>query len=110
MTTASDPLLPVSEIVARLPGSRGARRVHPATVTRWIVSGCAARDGTRVWLAATRVGSRWLVRESDLEAFFAALGAGTSTNSTPCTPAVRTPAARRKAGEAAAAALKKLGA
>ncbi|WP_439625728.1 helix-turn-helix domain-containing protein [Gemmata sp.] len=67
--------LTVSQIVARLPGSRGANRLHPATVTRWILAGCRARDGRRVKLAATRAGSRWLVREADLEAFFDALGA-----------------------------------
>jgi hypothetical protein len=65
----------VSQICSRLPGARGAWRVSPATVTRWISVGCPARDGRCVRLAATRCGGRWLVFQSDLEAFFAALGA-----------------------------------
>jgi hypothetical protein len=101
-------LLTVSQIVARLPGSRGARRVHPATVTRWILVGCTARDGRRVKLPATRAGSRWLVRESDLQAFFEALAADPAIT-TPA-PAARTPAARRKASEHAARQLERMGA
>ena len=58
--SADAELLTVSQVVARLPGARGARRVHPATVVRWITAGCPARNGTRVRLAATRAGSRWL--------------------------------------------------
>jgi hypothetical protein len=99
-------LLTISQIVTRLPGARGARRVHPATVVRWITAGCPARDGTRVRLAATRAGSRWLVRPSDLDAFFAALAAD------PVPPAdpPRSPAARNRAAEAAGRELEQLGA
>jgi hypothetical protein len=104
---SADPdLLTISQIVARLPGSRGARRVHPATVTRWILVGCPARDGRRVKLTATRVGSRWLVRESDLQAFFGTLAADPTTPA----PATRTPAARCKASENAARQLERMGA
>jgi len=42
-------------------------------VTRWILRGCPSLGGERVKLAASRVGSRWLIAPSDLEAFFAAL-------------------------------------
>jgi hypothetical protein len=108
-------LLTISQVAARLPGSRGARRVHPATITRWILAGCPARGGGRVKLVATRAGSRWLVREADLQAFFAALGAEPSgtpapSTSSPGDPPSRTPAARRRAAEKAAAALKAMGA
>ncbi len=107
---SADPdLLTISQIVARLPGSRGARRVHPATVTRWILVGCPARDGRRVKLAATRAGTRWLVRESDLQAFFEALAADPTTTNTSA-PAPRTPTARQKASERAALALERMGA
>jgi hypothetical protein len=104
----STDLLTISQIVAKLPGSRGARRLHPATVTRWILAGCPARDGRRVRLAATRAGSRWLVRESDLHSFFEALAADPGNTSPP--PAPRTPTARRRASEAAAAKLQRMGA
>ena len=69
--------LTVSQVCERVPGARGARRLHPATVTRWILSGCPARDGKRVRLPATRAGSRWLVRPEDLDNFFTALAAET---------------------------------
>ena len=32
---------------------------HPASFTRWIVSGCTAADGSRVKLEAVRVGYKW---------------------------------------------------
>lgn len=70
--------LTVSQVCRRLPGARGAEHVRPSTVTRWILSGCPARDGKRVRLPATRAGSRWLVRPDDLVAFFAALAAETA--------------------------------
>jgi hypothetical protein len=105
--SADTDLLSVSQIVARLPGSRGARRVHPATVTRWILVGCPARDGRRVKLAATRAGTRWLVREPDLQAFFQALAADPNTSSP--LPAPRTPTAAKRAA-AAADKLKRMGA
>lgn len=66
-------LLTVSQVCRRLPGARGAEHVRPSTVTRWILAGCPARDGTRVRLAATRAGGRWLIRADDLDLFFDAL-------------------------------------
>jgi hypothetical protein len=66
-------LLTVSQVCRRLPGARGAEHVRPSTVTRWILAGCPARDGTRVRLAATRAGGRWLIRAADLDMFFDAL-------------------------------------
>lgn len=101
-------LLTIRQVVARLPGSRGARRVHPATVTRWILFGCPARDGCRVKLAATRAGSRWLVLESDLKAFFDALAA--DPTATPTQQPTRTLIARQNASERAARELERMGA
>lgn len=69
--TTSVTLLIISEVCARVPGARGARRLHPATVTRWILRGCPARNGISVRLTATRAGGRWLIRPADLNAFFA---------------------------------------
>ena len=57
----SDDLLTLADIARRIPGARGARRLHPATITRWILKGTRATDGTVVRLRATRVGHRWLV-------------------------------------------------
>lgn len=107
MSTASD-LLTISQIVARLPGSRGARRLHPATVTRRILTGCPDRNGNRVKLTATRAGSRWLVRAADLDAFFATLAAEPVGSASP--PAIRDPDSRQRAAEKAAEKLEAMGA
>lgn len=65
-------LLTVSQVCRRYPG-KGAASISPSTVTRWILRGCPARDGTRVKLTATRAGARWLIDPADLDAFFARL-------------------------------------
>jgi hypothetical protein len=105
--TDTDDLLTLSEIAKRIPGARGARRLHPATITRWILKGTKATDGSLVRLRATRVGYRWLVRAGDLEEFFRTLSAPVETTAV---PTVRAPAARRKASDRAAAKLKEMGA
>jgi hypothetical protein len=103
---SADLPLTVSQVCARLPGARGARHVKPSTVTRWILAGCPARDGRRVRLTATRCGSRWLIRESDLAAFFAALASDPPADPP---PSPRSPAARTRAASAAARQLDDLG-
>lgn len=87
------PLFTVSQICARFPGARGAHHLNPSTVTRWILRGCVGRSGSRFKLIATRVGSRWLVSEADLHAFFEALALSHDT-----TPAdwVRQPTPRQR--------------
>jgi hypothetical protein len=99
MPAESEQQLTVSQICARLPGARGAKRVSPSTVCRWIIAGCPARDGSRVRLAATRAGSRWLVFLRDLDEFFLRLAEDPAAP-TPNSPA-RTPAQRGRRGEAA---------
>ncbi len=107
MSTAIRPLT-LSEISAALPGARGAKRLAPSTLTRWIITGCPARDGQRIRLPATRCGSRWLVYQTDLDTFFAALAADPMP-----TPPVQTPrseTARSKASQAAGKRLAAMGA
>ncbi len=104
----SDDLLTLAAIARSIPGARGARRLHPATITRWILKGTKATDGTVVRLRATRVGHRWLVRAAHLDEFFAALAP--AGDAPPAPPPARTPAARRRASELAAAALARQGA
>jgi hypothetical protein len=98
------PLITLAQAAARYPGHRGAVRLHPATITRWILRGVRALDGQRVRLEAVRVGCRWLTSEAALARFAAALAM--SCDPTP----PRSPAARNKAAEAAARELEKLGA
>lgn len=108
---AGEPLLTVSEVCARVPGVRGNKRISPSTVTRWILTGCPARNGQRVRLRAVRGGARWLVRPADLDAFFAAL---TATETVPQSPTTqhksRSEAQRHAASGRAAEELKSRGA
>jgi hypothetical protein len=107
---SNDLPLTLTQVCSRLPGARGAKRVSPSTVTRWILAGCPARNGTRVRLAATRCGSRWLVHQRDLDAFFTTLAAEPAEPTDPApSPPGRTPAQRQRAGEVAARELDQLG-
>ena len=54
--------LPLSQISAEIPGCRKGKRIHIATITRWILEGAIARNGERVRLPATKIGCRWMVR------------------------------------------------
>ncbi len=97
--------LTLAEISNSLPGARGAKRLSPSTLTRWIISGLNNRDGNCIRLKATRCGARWLVYQSDLERFFAALNPVADQSPTP-----RSPAERNRASQAAADELERLGA
>ena len=79
---------------------------HPATVTRWIQSGCRSTTGERVHLEGVRRGYKWFTSEPALVRFFARL----SMPSTPRVPAVAIPTDRRRAAEAAARELESVGA
>jgi hypothetical protein len=100
-----EPLISLSQAAARFPGHRGAERLHPATMTRWILRGVLAVDGRRVKLEAIRLGCRWLTSEPALQRFADAL-------STPPADSVptRIPTARQKASARAAAELRAMGA
>jgi hypothetical protein len=100
-------LISLSQAAEKFPGHRGAKRLHPATLTRWILKGVRGTDGRIVKLEASRVGGRWLTSEPALRRFSAALtAAGTATD----TPPVRIPTARQSASERAAAELRAMGA
>jgi hypothetical protein len=101
---AGEPLITLAEAATRFPGARRAARLHPATLTRWILKGSRALDGRRVTLEAVRLGSRWLTSEAALTRFAAALGA--RPDDTP----VRSPATRNRASVAAERRLIDMGA
>lgn len=90
-------------IARQYPGNRGADRLHPATLTRWILKGIISADGRRVKLDAVRVGHRWLTSEAAVTRFFAALADAPTTEA----PATRAPAVRRREVERAEAAFAK---
>lgn len=98
-------LISLAAAAARFPGHRGARRLHTATLTRWILKGARALDGRRVKLEAIRLGCRWLTSEPALHRFAEALGPTTGDG-----PAARTPSVRQRESERAAAQLREMGA
>lgn len=104
--------LTLGQVAKRYPGKQGQSQLSPSTVSRWILTGCPGRSGTRVKLRATRGGGRWLIEESDLEAFFAALNDVAPTASSGTSAAVRldTPAKRKQASDRAARELERRGA
>lgn len=100
-----EPLISLSQAAARFPGHRGAERLHPATLTRWILKGVLAVDGRRVKLEAVRLGCRWLTSEPALQRFADALSVPPTAGAHP-----RTPTARQKASARADAELRAMGA
>jgi hypothetical protein len=86
----------ISQVCRRYPGARGAQRIAPSTVTRWIISGCPSRTGERVKLTAIRAGRHWLIRPSDLDTFFATLARSTDSGPAPTIP---TQSSERKTSE-----------
>ena len=102
---AEDPYHPISYFQNRLPGSRGAARVHGATISRWILKGIESPHG-RIRLAATRAGSRWLIKESDFSAFLEKLTECHLPEADKIEAPTRSSAERHRASLAAARKLK----
>ena len=101
---------PVNARLIRLTAVARELGVHGATCYRWAFVGCRARNGVRVKLAVKRLGGIWYTTRADLDEFNAALqehGNGHAEASLP--RSARSPAARRKASEAAAKQLEKIG-
>ena len=84
---------------------RGTARLHPATLTRWILQGVRGVDGNIVKLEAERIGYRWVTSAAAMQRFTNALASETIG---PIVP--RSPAARNRASEKAAKKLKQMGA
>lgn len=99
-----EPLISLAQAAAPIPGHRGAARLHPATLTRWILKGVRAVDGRRVKLEALRIGCRWLTSRAALARFAAALGPADAPPPPPST------AARARASDRAGAELERRGA
>lgn len=76
-----------------------------STVSRWIRFGVAVPGGRRVKLKATKVGAYWRLDPAAVREFMDIVTAASIDEPAP----VVSPAARRRAGEAAGRALEKLG-
>ncbi len=100
----SEGLIELSAIPRILPGRNG-KRLAPSTVWRWSNEGCRTPDGGRVKLEVVRIGGRTMTTREALQRFVERLNERPSE-----APPVRTPAERRRASEAAAAELVRLGA
>ena len=109
MTTAdllAEDVISLAAAGKLFPGSRGADRLNPSTVYRWTVQGVRTPAGV-VKLESLRGGSRVFTTKQAVERFVAALSAPAEPT---LAPPVRNPSARQKAADAAAEALKKMGA
>jgi hypothetical protein len=98
--------LSLAAAAAQTPPGRNGKRCHLSTILRWILRGAKAPDGTLVKLEALRLGGRWLTSREALQRF-----AENLTQRVPDEPRQLPcgPAGRRRASEAAAAELKRLG-
>jgi hypothetical protein len=93
----------LKQAAALYPGHRGAERLHPATLTRWILRGVTGLDGRRIKLEGERIGCRWLTSEAALARFAEALGTAEES-------ADALPSTCGRESEIAARELEKLGA
>jgi hypothetical protein len=101
-TFDDQPLISLAEAAEKIPGSRGADRVHPATLTRWITKGFRLPSGEVVRLAAKKCASRWLTTQATLDQFFASLTLAAIPETDTAMmrePSVRYPEARRAGRE-----------
>ncbi|MFO0796340.1 MAG: hypothetical protein U0804_02620 [Gemmataceae bacterium] len=98
--------LSLSAAAREFPAHRGMGTLNPSSLFRWGTKGTRGSDGRLVKLAMIRIGSRWATTRGALARYAAELTASAA----PPADAPRSPAARTRASEAAAAELKNLGA
>ena len=105
MHPATSHILHDDEPLIRMAAAGRKYSAHPATMTRWIQSGCRSASGGRVHLEGVRRGYKWFTSASALIRFFDRLSARPAA----AVNAV-TPPDRRTAAEAAARELEAAGA
>jgi transposase-like protein len=101
-------LSPIARLTAEglVPVAAAARKlgVHPASVRRWCLRGASTATGGRVRLEHVRLPGKLLTTLAAVERFTQAIGSPIAT-----APAVRSPAKRNKAADAAEAELRRMG-
>ncbi len=102
----AEELISLAAAARLFPGARGAVRVNPATVHRWCTKGTRTPDGNVVKLEFVRAGCRVLTSRQAVARYVAALSVAPESAEIP----TRSPLARKRAADAAAAALKAMGA
>ena len=102
----TEPLITLAAAAKLVPPARNGKRTHLSTLLRWITTGSAAPDGSRVRLEGVRLGSRWMTSAAALARF-----AETLTPRLAKVPgsSPRSPTKRRRESDRAAADLEKLG-
>jgi hypothetical protein len=98
--------IPLAAACALVPPGRRGKRTHLSTLLRWILNGARGPSGARVRLEAVRLGGRWMTSREALQRFAEAL---TPKHQEPGAPTVRTPGARQRAADRAAAHLARSG-
>jgi hypothetical protein len=104
-TTVEKPI-PLAEAAKLVPPGRQGKRTHLSTLLRWILAGSRNPAGERVCLQAVRIGGRWMTSRESLQRFAEAL---TPRTDQPTPAAPRTPTARQRASDRAAAELSRIG-
>lgn len=89
-------LIPVSQIVLPIPGSRGCKSVGTPTKMRWGLKGARSASGALIKLQIFKVGGRWYTDQASVDEFVRELSALPGDG-----PTVRTPAEARRASEKA---------
>jgi len=103
----SDDAVSLTDACRLLPRGRNGSKPHLSTLLRWIRIGVPGPDGQRVKLAALRCGGKWITSRAALREFAAALTPRVESDSQP-SPVPRSPRARRRASERAAAKLESM--
>ncbi len=100
----------LSQIARRFPPNKGDKPVHPATLTRWILEGCALSDGSRLKLRAVRFPAGWRVTDQWVDEFLEAITTSRlAGNLVTSQTSIRTPAKRRRDHRRAKGELKAAG-
>jgi hypothetical protein len=101
-------LLSLAEVARRLGHLRGKRPVHPSTISRWVTSGRRLSGGRTVRLEAIRVGGQWVTSWPAVQRYLAEQQRPVEAAG-PAPAPVRSAGQRRRAGEAAASELERMG-
>lgn len=106
----TETIISLSEAARRLPASRGRGRACPSTIWRWITAGVRMPNDQRLRLEGIRMGGRWLTTVEALIRFAERQTAIRQPDPDGSQmPFFRTPTQRRRANEAAARQLEKMG-
>lgn len=69
MSLLQEQVMGLAKAARRVPPVREGKPTHSSTLTRWIMDGCKAVDGTVVKLEALRLGNRWVTSLEALDRF-----------------------------------------